>query len=60
MYARLLNDDVKSEYTDEACNEIRSTDYPDVPILLFVSDGSGGTGEEKEDWYEAIDICRGE
>ena len=52
LYAKLLNDDVKNEgeHTDEACDKIRSKDYPDVPMLLFVSDGSGGTGMDKDTW----------
>lgn len=52
LYAKLLNDDVKSEgkYTDEACEKIESRELPDVPMLLFVSDGSGGTGMDKEAW----------
>lgn len=52
LYARLLNDDVISEgdYTDEACDKIRSQDMPGIPMLLFVSDGSGGTGIDKDSW----------
>ena len=51
-YAKILNADVESEgkYTDEACNEIKSMPMPDVPMLLFVSDGSGGTGIDKDTW----------
>lgn len=51
-YAKILNADVKSEgdFTDKACEEIKSRTMPDVPILLFVSDGTGGTGMDKDTW----------
>ena len=29
---------------------INSQPKPDVPMLMFVSDGSGGTGVDKETW----------
>ena len=51
-YAKILNSDVKSEgdFTDKACEEIKSRTMPDVPMLLFVSDGTGGTGMDKDTW----------
>ena len=52
LYTKALNRNVISEgeFTDEACEEIRSKDMPKTPMLLFVSDGSGGTGLDKETW----------
>ena len=32
------------------CEKIRSKDMTKTPMLLFVSDGSGGTGRDKETW----------
>ncbi len=51
-YARILNADVKSEggFTDEACDEINSSPMPGVPMILFVSDGTGGTPMDKDSW----------
>ena len=45
-----MNDDVKSEgeYTDEACDEIRSTDYPDIPILYLYLMDPVEQGKKKE------------
>ncbi len=51
-YIKAVNKNVISEgeFTDEACEEIRSKDMPETPMLLFVSDGSAGTGMEMDVW----------
>ncbi|MBR1797772.1 MAG: alpha/beta hydrolase [Clostridiales bacterium] len=52
VYARILNENVinEGEWTDEVCDEIRSNTIPDIPIILFISDGTGGTGLDTETW----------
>ncbi len=52
IYTKAANDNMLSEglYTAKACEEIRSKDMPETPMLLFVSDGSGGTGMDTETW----------
>ena len=38
------------ERVKENAEKVRSMKAPQLPMLLFISDGSGGTGFEKEAW----------
>ncbi len=52
VYAKMINQDVQNEalHVNEACEEIQKADQPQVPMLLFASDGSGGTGLDTATW----------
>lgn len=52
LYTKALNKNVRSEgeTVNKACEEIRSKDMPKTPMLMFVSDGSGGTGLDTQTW----------
>ena len=38
------------EQVKENAEKVNSMDVPQLPMLLFISDGSGGTGFDKETW----------
>lgn len=40
----------ETEWVKENAEKVSSMDVPQVPMLLFISDGSGGTGFDKETW----------
>ena len=52
LYVKLLNETVYNEafYVEEARDRIRSSPKPLVPMILFVSDGTG-TGRDEETWH---------
>lgn len=47
--ATMLNE---MESVRENAEKVRALGVPQVPMLLFISDGSGGTGFDKETWRE--------
>lgn len=54
FYSRTMTNDMLNETIDikAGAEKVGNTELPKVPILLFSSDGSGGTGFEKEEWFE--------
>ena len=52
IYLRACNDNMLSEgkTVNEASERVKNSHKPEVPMLLFVSDGSGGTGLDTETW----------
>lgn len=40
------------EQVKENAKKVNSMGVPQLPMLLFISDGSGGTGFDKETWRE--------
>ena len=40
----------EGEAVKENAKKVESAGVPQVPMLLFISDGSGGTGFDKETW----------
>ena len=46
----------ETEAVKENAEKVKSMGVPQLPMLLFISDGSGGTGFEKETWRKiAVD-----
>lgn len=52
FYSRTANQTMLNEVDaiKENAKEVSQGPWPDIPILLLLSDGSGGTGFSKEDW----------
>ena len=47
---KTMRNECDPEDTINFCDAIENDPQPDIPILLFVSDGTGGTGHDKEVW----------
>lgn len=52
FYSRTLTDDMLNEVSNikESAEKVGGRDLPQIPILMFCSDGSGGTGFTEEKW----------
>ena len=52
FYRRTMTDDMINEalWVKDNAKAVAGGGIPQVPLLLFCSDGSGGTGFSKEDW----------
>lgn len=52
FYRRTATDTMINEcaYVKDNAEIVEESGVPDVPMLLFISDGSGGTGFDKETW----------
>ncbi len=42
----------EAEWVKENAETVNNMGTPHLPMLLFISDGSGGTGFDKETWRE--------
>lgn len=40
----------ETEYVKENAEKVNSMGVPQLPMLLFISNGSGGTGFDEETW----------
>lgn len=54
FFTRTMTDDMINEAAaiKTSAAKVGSADILDVPMLMFCSDGSGGTGFSKEDWHK--------
>lgn len=52
FYRRTATDTMINEcvYVKDNAEIVKESGVPDVPMLLYISDGSGGTGFDKETW----------
>ena len=57
FFTRTLTNDMLNEAANikDSAKKVGNSEMPQIPILLFCSDGSGGTGYTKEQWQEMQD-----